>query len=36
MDTASVPPLAVRVAGITSLILWFSVVAVGRLMAYNI
>jgi hypothetical protein len=35
-DTASVPPLAVRIAGITSLILWFSVVAVGRLMAYNI
>ncbi len=35
-DTASVPPLAVRVAGFISLVLWFSVVAVGRLMAYNI
>lgn len=31
---ASVPPFAARVAGLVSLLLWFSVVAVGRLFAY--
>jgi hypothetical protein len=35
-DTARVPPLPARLAGFISLILWFSVVTVGRLMAYNI
>jgi hypothetical protein len=31
---APVPPLRARVAGLVSLVLWFSVVAVGRLFAY--
>ena len=31
---AGVPPLQARVAGLVSLLLWFSVVAVGRLFAY--
>jgi len=31
---APVPPLRARVAGLVSLLLWFSVVAVGRLFAY--
>ena len=31
---APVPPFAARVAGLISLLLWFSVVAVGRLFAY--
>ena len=35
-DTDEVPPLKARLAGLASLVLWFSVVAVGRLMAYNI
>ncbi|MEY4933026.1 MAG: hypothetical protein RLZZ403_1346 [Pseudomonadota bacterium] len=35
-DTDAVPPLRARLAGLASLVLWFSVVAVGRLMAYNI
>jgi len=35
-DTQRVPPGKVRMAGLASLVLWFSVVAAGRLMAYNI
>lgn len=35
-DSAAEPPLPARLAGFASLILWFAVVAVGRLMAYNI
>jgi hypothetical protein len=35
-DTDPVPPAKARMAGLASLVLWFSVVAVGRLMAYNI
>ena len=31
---APVPPLQARVAGLLSLVLWFSVIAVGRLFAY--
>jgi len=33
-DKASVPPVAAQAAGLLSLALWFSVVAVGRLFAY--
>jgi hypothetical protein len=33
---APVPPAAARVAGLTSLLLWFSVIAVGRIFAYSI
>jgi uncharacterized membrane protein len=35
-DTANTPPGSARVAGFISLLLWFSVVAVGRIMAYNL
>jgi hypothetical protein len=35
-DTDAVPPLRARISGLASLVLWFSVVTVGRLMAYNI
>ena len=35
-DTMATPPPRVRAAGLISLVLWFSVVPVGRLMAYNI
>lgn len=35
-DSASVPPLAARAAGLLSLVLWFSVVAVGRIFAYHL
>jgi len=31
---APVPPIGARIAGLVSLVLWFSVVAVGRLFAY--
>ena len=31
---APVPPIRARIAGLVSLVLWFSVVAVGRLFAY--
>jgi hypothetical protein len=34
-DTAAVPPLRVRVAGLASILLWASVIATGRLMAYG-
>ena len=33
---APVPPLAARVAGLVSLVLWFSVIAVGRIFAYSL
>ncbi len=35
-DTDVVPPLKARISGLASLVLWFSVVTAGRLMAYNI
>lgn len=35
-DTDVVPPLKARISGLLSLVLWFSVVTAGRLMAYNI
>jgi hypothetical protein len=35
-DKAPVPPLQARIAGFMSLVLWLSVVAVGRLMAYTL
>jgi hypothetical protein len=34
-DTASRPPQAARLAGAVSLVLWASIVVVGRLVAYN-
>jgi hypothetical protein len=33
---AAVPPRAVRAVGLVSLLLWFSVIAVGRIFAYSI
>lgn len=35
-DTAEVPPFRARMAGLVSLILWFSIIAAGRIMAYNL
>jgi len=35
-DTAERPPFRARVAGLLSLILWFSIIAAGRIMAYNL
>ena len=35
-DTAATPPLRARLAGLLSLILWFSIIAAGRIMAYNL
>jgi len=35
-DTAEIPPFRARLAGLLSLILWFSIVAAGRIMAYNL
>jgi hypothetical protein len=35
-DDLSVPPLRARFAGAASLVLWFGIVAVGRLMAYTL
>jgi hypothetical protein len=35
-DDVPVPPLRARVAGAASLVLWFGIVAVGRLMAYTL
>ena len=35
-DHLPVPPLRARVAGAASLVLWFGIVAVGRLMAYTL
>jgi hypothetical protein len=34
-DTAGVPPLKVRMAGLASILLWATVIATGRLMAYT-
>lgn len=35
-NDALTPPLAARAAGLASLVLWFSVIAAGRIMAYGI
>jgi len=35
-DKADRPPLSARLAGALSLLLWFSIIAVGRLMAYTL
>ena len=35
-DTAERPPFRARLAGLLSLILWFSIIAAGRIMAYNL
>lgn len=35
-NDASVPPPAARMAGLTSLVLWLSVIAAGRLFAYDL
>ena len=35
-DRAPHPPLQVRAAGAISLVLWFAVIAAGRVMAYNL
>ena len=35
-DAAETPPFRARLAGLLSLILWFSIIAAGRIMAYNL
>jgi hypothetical protein len=35
-DAAETPPLRARLAGLLSLVLWFSFIAAGRSMAYNL
>jgi hypothetical protein len=35
-DTQARPPLQARLAGALSLVLWFSIIAAGRIMAYNL
>ena len=35
-DSAETPPFRARLAGLLSLILWFSIIAAGRIMAYNL
>jgi hypothetical protein len=35
-DTAETPPFRARLAGLLSLLLWFSIIAAGRIMAYNL
>ena len=35
-DTAERPPSRARLAGLLSLVLWFSIIAAGRIMAYNL
>ncbi len=35
-DTTDKPPLRARVAGLVSLVLWFCIIAAGRIMAYNL
>jgi hypothetical protein len=35
-DTAERPPLRARMAGGLSLVLWFGIIAAGRIMAYNL
>ncbi len=35
-DESDIPPRSARIAGALSLLLWFSVIAVGRIMAYSL
>lgn len=35
-DAAEQPPFRARMAGLVSLVLWFSIIAAGRIMAYNL
>jgi len=35
-DTSEIPPLRARVAGGLSLVLWFGIIAAGRIMAFNL
>ena len=35
-DALQTPPLQARLAGIVSLLLWFAIIAAGRIMAYNL
>ena len=35
-DTATTPPARARLAGALSLVLWFGIIAAGRIMAYNL
>jgi len=35
-DAAATPPFRARMAGLLSLILWFGIIAAGRIMAYNL
>jgi hypothetical protein len=35
-DTSAVPPLRARVAGALSVVLWFGIIAAGRVMAFNL
>ena len=33
---APIPPLQARISGFVSLVLWFSIIAVGRIFAYHL
>jgi hypothetical protein len=35
-DVSQPPPLQARIAGMVSLVLWFAIIAAGRIMAYNL
>jgi hypothetical protein len=35
-DTSETPPFRARVAGALSLLLWFGIIAAGRVMAFNL
>jgi hypothetical protein len=35
-DTSAVPPFRARVAGALSVVLWFGIIAAGRVMAFNL
>jgi len=35
-DAAATPPPRARLAGLLSMILWFGIIAAGRIMAYNL
>jgi hypothetical protein len=35
-DTFEVPPFRARMAGVCSLVLWFGIIAAGRIMAFNL
>ena len=35
-DSAAMPPARARLAGAISLVLWFAIIAAGRIMAYNL